>query len=112
MSELTTYDLVVLQIYCEAPGISIRNAHTVVNERIKAREIPASRAEFAKDKTSVEVSLKKLSQARLLDFQRYALHSNVRFLWSTIGRDWHTWPERIPILTDGGLNYLSMRSSS
>lgn len=100
MRQLTVYDFFVYQVLCEAPGISIRSAHRVVTERIKAREVPSDYTLANENKSSVETSMNKLKECGLLDSKGKPA-ANARGFWNMIGRDWQQWPLYIPFDSNG-----------
>lgn len=97
MRQLTVYDILVFQVMCEAPGISIRECHRKVNERIILKKIPSDYAETTLNKSSVDTSLDKLREGGLIHpNSREILPSATRF-WGMIGNDWRNWPYGIPV---------------
>lgn len=110
MKQLTGYDLIALRLIELTPGVSVRGLHTAINAWIKMSGVTSDYATPKKDKSSVEVTLRKLREAGLLSTASMLAvnQANALKLWQTIGRDWRRWPWYIP-LTNEGLDYAGIK---
>ena len=111
MQELLVYDLLVLELMVEQPELSIREMFQKVNQLIEERGMSSDYVTPRSDKSAIEVALRRLHAARLIDRASIDanLHRlNINMLFTVIGRDWKGYPYYIPI-SGNGLDFVNRK---